>query len=148
MLRFLSRQSKGWVGPLCGIFGQSYISPRSFQERPMPGDQCASQCLTYFKPTVLEGYYWCGLYGTSITNTYLHEQRAGFAETFPTYPEVATTFLKLELKLESLYRPTESSDNLPKFSILCPNWTHLYTVNLWEIHANWHIIACLSKTRR
>ena len=40
---------------------------------------------------------------------------------------------------ESLY--TESSDNLPKSSILCPNWTHLYTVSLWEIHANFHIIA-------
>ena len=41
--------------------------------------------------------------------------------------------------VESLY--TESSDNLPKSSNLCPNWTHLYTVSLWEIHANFHIIA-------
>ena len=48
--------------------------------------------------------------------------------------------------VESLY--TESLDNLPKSSILCPNWTHLYTVSLWEIHANFHIIACLLKTRQ
>ena len=26
-------------------------------------------------------------------------------------------------------------------AILCPNWTHLYTVSVWEIHANFHIIA-------
>ena len=30
-------------------------------------------------------------------------------------------------------------------AILCPNWTYLYTVSLWEIHANFHIIAVHSK---
>ena len=45
-------------------------------------------------------------------------------------------------------RGRRTISRVPKSSILCPNWTHLYTVSLWEIHANFHIIAFFSKTRR
>ena len=54
----------------------------------------------------------------------------------------------VEMLLESLHTESSDMEGLQIFAhgaILCPNWTHLYTVSLWEIHANFHIIACLWK---
>ena len=57
----------------------------------------------------------------------------------------------IQVQLESLYTESSDTEGLQIFAhgaILCPNWTHLYKVSLWEIHAKVHIIVFYSKTRR